>query len=127
MNFRYIVVDDAPFIRELIKSVLNSVGAVCVGEAEDGVAGASLVSSVLPDIVFLDLVMPKKNGIETLKEMKELWPDVKVIICSTVDQEHMIDKAKLAGADSYLTKPFTKEDIISAVQKLNQSNQEANS
>lgn len=72
MKIRYVVIDDA-FIRELIKNIMSSQGAVCAGEAADGIAGVELVQDTLPDLAFVDMVMPRMNGIETAKSLKEVF------------------------------------------------------
>lgn len=118
MKLRFVVIDDAAFLRELIKNIMSSVEAICVGEADDGDLGAQVVQQTLPDLVFLDMVMPKKNGIETARAIKESNPDVKIIGCSTIDQEALIQKAIEAGFDNYIQKPFSKEQLISAVRKV---------
>ena len=118
MSFRFAIVDDAPFIRELLKQIVSQMGGVCVGEAESGPGALEVVKKTLPDVLFLDLVMPGKNGLEIITDLKSIWPDIKVIVCSTIDDENIIDRARMAGIDHYLTKPFSRELIIAALQKL---------
>ena len=118
MKIRFAVVDDAAFLRELIKNIVISAGGICVGEAENGDDAVKLVQATLPDLVFLDMVMPLKNGIETARTLKEVTPDVKIIGCSTIDNDAMIEKAREAGFDHYLTKPFTKDQILQAISKV---------
>lgn len=118
MKIRFAVVDDAAFLRELIKNIVSSAGGICVGEAENGDEAVKLVQATLPDLVFLDMVMPQRNGIETAKILKELAPDTKIIGCSTIDNDAMIEKAKEAGFDEYLTKPFTKDQILKTISKV---------
>ncbi|MNJ93530.1 Chemotaxis protein CheY [compost metagenome] len=118
MKIRFVVIDDAAFLRELIKNIMSATGASCVGEAADGDEGVHLVQSVLPDLVFLDMVMPKKNGIETARMIKEVHPDVKIVGCSTIDNDDLIQNAMDAGFDIYIAKPFTKEQLIKAVRKV---------
>lgn len=118
MKIRFVVIDDAAFLREIIKNIMTSQGAIFAGEADDGVSGIELVDHVLPDLVFLDMVMPEKNGLETAKDIKQLHPQIKIIGCSTVDQEALIEKAHKLGFDAYLTKPFSKEQLVTSVQKL---------
>ncbi len=115
MKIRYVVIDDAAFIRELIKNIMSSQGAVCAGEAADGVAGVELVQDTLPDLAFVDMVMPRMNGIETAKSLKEVFPSIKIIGCSTIDQESLISNAMEAGFDTYIKKPFSKDDLLNAV------------
>lgn len=118
MKIRFAVVDDAAFLRELLKNIITSAGGVCIGEAENGDEAVTLVNNTLPDLVMLDMVMPLRNGIDTAKAIKELHPDVKIIGCSTVDQDALVQKAYEAGFDAYIVKPFTKEQVISAIHKV---------
>ncbi|UXR65645.1 response regulator [Bdellovibrio bacteriovorus] len=118
MKIRFAVVDDAAFLRELIKNIVVSEGGICVGEASNGDEAVALVQSTLPDLVFLDMVMPLRNGIETAKILKELHPSIKIIGCSTIDQEELVQKAFEAGFDSYLVKPFSKDQILQEISKV---------
>ncbi len=118
MRVRFAVIDDAAFLRELIKNIVIDSGGVCVGEAENGEEGVRLVLDTLPEVVFLDMVMPLRNGLETARAIKELHPEVKIIGCSTVDSPELIQNAMDAGFDSYLTKPFTKNQIIDEIAKV---------
>ncbi|MNL22483.1 Chemotaxis protein CheY [compost metagenome] len=76
------------------------------------------MQETLPDLIFLDMVMPLRNGLEAARAIKELHPEVKIIGCSTLDTPDLIKQAKDAGFDSYLTKPFTREQIIDEINKL---------
>lgn len=111
MSVRFIVVDDAPFVRELLKSSLQDLGGICVGEAENGVEALEVFRRTLPELVFLDLVMPLKNGLEACAEMNEIWPGAVIIACSTVDQEALMQRALQGGCAAYLPKPFSKKDL----------------
>lgn len=118
MKYRFLVVDDAGFLREILKNILQDAGGVCIGEASNGDEAIEIVKATLPDLVLLDMVMPQRNGIQTAQAIKELHPEMKIIGCSTIDQEAMIQKAYAAGFDAYVTKPFSKEDIIENLKKL---------
>lgn len=118
MKFRFVIADDATFIREIIKNIGESLGGVCVGEADNGRECIELVKKTLPDLIFLDLVMPIRNGIEILEEIREIWPDIKVVACTTLDQKHIIDEAHKKGVHQYLTKPFSKQEIELAIDRL---------
>lgn len=118
MKLRFIVVDDAAFLREIIKNIIHSAGGLCVGEAANGQEAIELAKRTLPDLVFLDMVMPDVNGIEAAKIIKEVHPQAKIIGCSTVDHDALIQKAFEAGFDGYVIKPFTQEEIIEAISKL---------
>jgi two-component system chemotaxis response regulator CheY len=118
MNFRFAVIDDAPFIRELLKQIATQAGGTCVGEAETGAGGLELVRRFLPDVIFLDLVMPGKSGLDIITETKLIWPELKIISCSTLDDPKTITQARTYGVDEYLTKPFTQAQITSALNRL---------
>ncbi|MBK9322121.1 MAG: response regulator [Bdellovibrionaceae bacterium] len=118
MSYRYIVIDDAPFVVELIKNILKGAGGLCVGDATNGEEGLHLFEKTLPDLVILDLVMPKKNGIEVAAEIRALSGDVKIIACSTLDEKNIMEKALTAGCDEYLLKPFSKESVLRAVSRF---------
>ena len=118
MKIRFAVIDDAAFLRELVKNIVVSEGGICVGEAANGDEGIAMVQTTLPDLVFLDMVMPLRNGIETAKALKELHPEIKIIGCSTIDQEALVQKAYEAGFDDYIAKPFSKEQILNSILKV---------
>lgn len=118
MRIRFIVVDDAPFIRELIKNVASARGAVLVGEAGNGAEAIELAEKTLPDLVFMDIVMPNQNGFETAKILKAKIPDLKIIACSTLDAADIMAKAGDSGIDAYVTKPFTKQQIVFEMENL---------
>ena len=118
MKFRFVVVDDTAFVREIIKNIGERLGGACVGEGENGREAIAIVKKTLPDLLFLDLVMPIRNGLEILEELKEVWPELKIVACSTLDQQHIIDEATKKGVHHYLTKPFSKEEIELAIDKL---------
>lgn len=118
MQLRFAVIDDAAFLRELVKNIAEAAGCICVGEASNGDEAISLVQSTLPDLVFLDMVMPFRNGIETAKVLKEIHPEIKIIGCSTVDQEALVNRAFEAGFDTYVTKPFTRDQLINAISQV---------
>ena len=111
------IADDAPFIRELLRSLLESAGFLVVGEAKDGNEVLPLVNRENPDVILMDIVMPHKSGIEATQEVLEHHPDVKVIACSTLDQDSMVEKAVEAGCINYIVKPFQKQSLIHAIRE----------
>ncbi|MFN8845862.1 MAG: response regulator [Bdellovibrionales bacterium] len=111
MQFRFVIIDDAVFIREILRNISESLGGYCVGEAENGRDAVELIKKTLPDLVFLDLVMPIRNGIEILEEIKVVWPDLKIVVCSTLDQPEILDKLREQGVDAIFSKPFSKSEI----------------
>lgn len=118
MKFRFVVIDDATFIREIIKNFLTQAGGHCVGEAEGGESGLRVVQVTLPDLVVLDLVMPERNGLQVLQKIKSTNPEIKVIVCSTLDDSDIVKKSQALGADEFIQKPFEKKDLEKALHKI---------
>lgn len=117
MSFRYIVIDDAAFVGELLKNILGSSGGLCVGLALNGEEGLTLFQKTLPDLVFLDMVMPKENGIEVARKIREINREAIIVACSTLDDSNIIENALDLGCNEYVQKPFSKEGILSVVSK----------
>jgi two-component system chemotaxis response regulator CheY len=112
---RILVVDDTLFMRTLLKNILTTGGHEIVGEAEDGDIGVSKYQELKPDIVTMDVVMPKMNGIEALKAIKNLDPNAKVIMCTAVGQEQMVKLAIKSGARGYIVKPFQAPKVLEEI------------
>lgn len=110
------IVDDAPFIREVLRHIFASTEIEIVGEAQDGEEAIEIVKREHPNVVLMDIVMPRKSGIEATQEILKSHPDIKVVACSTVDQNSMVMRALEAGCCNYLTKPFTAEQVLKAVR-----------
>lgn len=124
MAIKLVIVDDAPFIREVLRHSLSGPDFEIVGEAQDGVEALEVVRRTMPNIVLMDIVMPKKSGIDATKEICAEFPEVKVIACSTLDQEAIVMRALEAGCINYIIKPFKRDEVIeivkSAASNLNQ-------
>lgn len=116
MGIKLVIVDDAPFIREVLKHVFSATDVTVVAEAADGVEALEVVRQHKPDVVLMDIVMPRKSGIEATVEILKLLPSVRVIACSTVDQNTMVMRALEAGCCNYITKPFKADEVIQAVR-----------
>jgi len=115
MAVKLVIVDDAPFIREVVRHVVKESDIEIVGEAQDGVEAVDVVKKTQPDVVLMDIVMPRKSGIDATVELLKNMPKLKIIALSTVDQETMVMKALEAGCCHYVTKPFKKEDLVKAI------------
>ena len=116
MGIRLVIVDDAPFIREVLRHTFMNTEIEIVGEAVDGEEAIEVVTRLRPHVVLMDIVMPRKSGIEAAIEISRTLPDIKIVACSTVDQNSMIMRALEAGCCNYVTKPFRAEDVINAVR-----------
>ena len=115
---KILVVDDAAFMRMMIKDILTKNGYEVAGEAENGNVAVSKYAEVKPDLVLMDITMPEKDGIQALKEIKAGDSNAKVIMCSDQKYESMIMMALKKGAKDFVIKPFTSYDVLLAVKKL---------
>ena len=115
---KVLVIDDAAFMRMSIKRMLENSGFEVVGEAEDGKAGIAKFQEVLPDIVTLDITMPKMDGLQTLKAIKEIDPKANIVMVSAMGQEQKVREAVMLGAKSFIVKPFEEKVLIGALEKI---------
>ena len=115
---KILIVDDAAFMRMSIQQMLENTEHIVVGQAMDGEDAVEKFSALKPDVVLLDITMPKMDGIEALKQMKVIEPNARVIICSAIGQQDMITKAIECGAETFIVKPFMKERLLQAIDKV---------
>ncbi|MBK8204102.1 MAG: response regulator [Bdellovibrionales bacterium] len=85
MKLKLVIVDDAPFIREIIRNIFLKTDINVVGEASDGAEAFDIVSSTKPDVVLMDIVMPIMSGIDATRKILNQFPQIKVIACTTID------------------------------------------
>ncbi|WP_238898877.1 response regulator [Clostridium sp. YIM B02500] len=109
---RVLVVDDAEFMRLALKSILQNCGFEIIGEADTGIKAVKLYNLLKPDIVTMDLTMPELGGVEAIKIIKSIDANAKIIVISSLSHEIQVKEAMLAGAISFIVKPF-REDIVS--------------
>lgn len=114
---RVLVVDDAAFMRKVLTDALAAGGHEVVGEAGDGNAALLAYKDLRPDLVTLDITMPEKDGLATLRELVEIDPDARVVICSALGQESKVLDAVKAGAKDFVVKPFDQDRLLGAVAK----------
>lgn len=114
---KILVVDDAAFMRMMVKDSLTKSGYTDIVEAADGEIACQLFQSEKPDLVIMDITMPNKTGIEALRDMKASDPSAKIIMCSAMGQEAMVVEAIKLGALDFIVKPFKPDRIIQAVSK----------
>jgi two-component system, chemotaxis family, chemotaxis protein CheY len=117
MSKRILIVDDAAFMRMMIKDILTKNGFEVVGEAQDGSQAVELYKELTPDLVTMDITMPEMDGISALKNIREVNPNAKVIMCSAMGQQAMVIDAIQAGAKDFIVKPFQADRVIEAIQK----------
>ena len=119
MKGKILIVDDAAFMRMMIKETLKSSGYENIIEAADGDQAVQTYKTEKPDLVIMDITMPNKNGLEALKEIKEFDPKAVIVMCSAMGQESMVVEAIRNGAKDFIVKPFKSERIIKTVQNIN--------
>ena len=117
MAKRVLIVDDAAFMRMMIKDILTKNGFEVVGEAKDGLQAIDKYKELSPDLVTMDITMPEMDGIAALKEIKNINTDAKVIMCSAMGQQAMVIDAIQAGANDFIVKPFQADRVIEAIKK----------
>jgi two-component system, chemotaxis family, chemotaxis protein CheY len=117
MGNRILVVDDAAFMRMMIKDILTKNGFEVVGEGADGSQAVDKFQELRPDLVTLDITMPDVDGIEALKQIRGIDPSARVIMCSAMGQQAMVIDAIQAGAKDFIVKPFQADRVIEAVKK----------
>lgn len=118
MSYKALIVDDAPFIREILQSYLEGKPEFSeVQEAVDGEEAISKFESFKPDVVFMDIVMPKLSGIEATKKIREKNGDTPIIGLSTLDHGDVINRMLKAGANTFVKKPFSIGDLDAALKE----------
>lgn len=115
---KIMVSDDAAFMRMLIKDTLSKNGYTDVIEAADGQIACDLYMQEKPDLVFMDITMPNKTGLEALATIREADPTAQVVMCSAMGQEAMVVEAIRLGAIDFIVKPFKPERLIHVVKKV---------
>ncbi|MGG3889829.1 response regulator [Metabacillus fastidiosus] len=115
---RILIVDDAKFMRMTLSNILNKGSYEVVGEAQNGMEAVEMYQELKPDLVTMDVTMPEKNGVEALKEIKEKFPDAKIIMCSAIGQQKMVVEAIEAGAKDFIVKPFDESRVIEAITRV---------
>ena len=113
-----LLVDDAAFMRMMIKDILTKDGFDILGEAEKGAIAVDKYKELSPDLVIMDITMPEMDGIEAVKAIKEINPDAKIIMCSAMGQQAMVIEAIQAGAKDFIVKPFQADRVLEAVKKV---------
>ncbi|MEH6942165.1 response regulator [Bacillus sp. JJ722] len=117
MAQRILIVDDAAFMRMMIKDILTKNGFEVVAEAADGVQAVEKYKETQPDLVTMDITMPEMDGITALKQIKQINPAAKVIMCSAMGQQAMVIDAIQAGARDFIVKPFQADRVLEAINK----------
>ncbi len=115
---RILICDDAAFMRMMLKDTLTQDGYEVVAEAQNGLEAIERYSEFKPDLVFMDITMPKMDGIDATREIKKMDSRANIVICSAMGQAELVMEAIRLGAKDFIVKPFTKEAILKAVMKI---------
>lgn len=118
MGKTVLITDDTAFMRMTLKNVIEKNGYNVVGEAGDGEEAVALYRELKPDMVTMDITMPKMDGITAIKEIMKIDPGAKIIVCSAMGQKPMVIEALSAGAKDFLVKPFDAERVVESLRKI---------
>lgn len=117
MGKRVLVVDDANFMRMIVKDTLAPEGFEICGEAVNGVEAVKQYESLNPDLVTMDITMKEKDGLEAAREILVRHPEARIVMVTALGQAKMLMDCMTIGVKDFVVKPFEKARIISAVQK----------
>jgi two-component system, chemotaxis family, chemotaxis protein CheY len=117
MGLKILVVDDSAFMRNILKNVIKEFPEHTVSEAVDGEDAIVKYRELMPNLVFMDIMMPKKTGLEALKEIRGFDTNAKIVMCTSVGQEKVMQEAIELGASDFIIKPFKPEDIKEVLRK----------
>lgn len=117
MKKKILIVDDALFMRKMIRKILEEIGCTEITEAQDGEEAILKYDEIKPDLILMDITMPQMSGVEALEKIMEKNPNQQIIMCSAVGQEMMIQKAVEMGAADFIVKPFDKEKFQKVVER----------
>jgi two-component system chemotaxis response regulator CheY len=112
-----LVVDDAAFMRGVLKDILNRQGFQVLGEAKNGLEAVAQYRALKPDLVTMDIVMPEMSGIEAVKAILAESPKAAIVMCSAMGQQAMVIEAIQAGARDFIIKPFQAARVVEAVAR----------
>lgn len=117
MMKKVLIVDDIAFMRVTLKSILEENGFEVVGEAKNGIEGIQKYRELNPDIVTMDITMPVMDGINSLKEIKNINPNANIVMVSSMGEESVICEAVSVGANSFIVKPFNDQSVMLTLTK----------
>ncbi len=116
---KILIVDDASFMRSVLKDIIKSNGLASeIFEAGDGIEGVKKFLKIKPDLVTMDVNMPKADGIQALRAILKIDPTAKVIMISSVEEKHIVQDAIKLGARDYVVKPFDRSNVPLVINKV---------
>ena len=118
MAKKILMVDDAAFMRKMIKDTLSKAGYEELYEAVDGADAVAKYGEIQPDLVIMDITMPNMDGLEALKAIRGADPAANVVMCSAMGQESMVMDAVRSGAKDFIVKPFKPDRVLKTVTSI---------
>ena len=118
MAKKVVIVDDALFMRESLKKILEKNGFEVIGTANNELTALELLKEVVPDVVTLDLTMPGMDGMQFLETIQKINHSYKVVVVSAVAQEYSVTRAIELGAVDFIRKPYEVEKVINALKRI---------
>lgn len=115
---RILVADDASFMRMMIREIVEEEGYEVVGEASDGIEAVALFQELHPDIVTMDIVMPRCSGIDAVRKIVEVEPTACIVMCSALGQESLVSESLQAGARDFIVKPFNPDSVLATLRTV---------
>jgi two-component system chemotaxis response regulator CheY len=113
-----LICDDAPYMRTLLRDILERGGLEVVGEAANGLEAVAKYKAVRPDLVTMDIVMPEMSGLEAVREIVAHDARARILMCSAMEESGLVSEALGAGASGFLIKPFKASGVLEAVQRV---------
>lgn len=117
MSIRILIVDDACFMRRSLASILAERGWEVIGEAANGLEALEKYEALHPDVVTMDVTMPRMDGLTALRSLLGKHPSARVVMCSSLGQLDVISEAARRGARDFLIKPYRKQRVLGAISK----------
>lgn len=115
---KIMLVDDAAFMRMMVKKALTESGYSDFIEAQDGAEAVQKYETEKPDMVIMDITMPNMDGLQALKKIRENDPSAKVVMCTAMGQESMVVDAIKSGAKDFIVKPFNADRVVQTVKSI---------
>ena len=116
---KILIVDDASFMRTVLKDIIKSNGLASeVYEAADGVEGVKVYQKIQPDLVTMDVNMPRADGIQALRAILKIDPKAKVVMVTAIEEKHVVQDAMRLGARDYVVKPFDRSNVPLVINKV---------
>lgn len=116
---KILIVDDASFMRSVLKDIIKNNGLASeIFEAADGIEGVIAFQKVKPDLVTMDVNMPRADGIQALRAILKIDPHAKVVMITSVEEKHIVQDAIKLGARDYIVKPFDRSNVPLTLNKV---------